>query len=158
MNKTIRFKKTLAGVAGEGEEEKAADQTKNLHPPGTTRPPTPTTDPPDVTTRDPTTTAEDCLGRSLDRGQHRCLTMHKMMEVVGPRTGMIIEKVSLLPQIDRQGLQECRDIRPRVFLSLGHLIKIQEVNSLVHREKPGRQTAVNRLSLVIIPRVHIDQS
>jgi hypothetical protein len=84
--------------------------------------------------------------------------MHRMMEVVGLRTGMIIEKVSLLPQIDRQGLQERRDIRPWVFLSLDHLIKIQEVNSWANQEKPGRQTTVNPLSLVIIPRVRIDPS
>jgi hypothetical protein len=53
---------TLAGVVGEGEEQREADQTKNLHPPGRTRPPTPTTDPPDITTRDPTTAAEGLLG------------------------------------------------------------------------------------------------
>jgi hypothetical protein len=84
--------------------------------------------------------------------------MHRMMEAVGLRTGKIKEKVSLLPQIDRQGLQERRDIRPRVFLSLDYLIKIQEVNSRANREKPGRQTTVNPISLVIIPRVHIDPS
>jgi hypothetical protein len=81
-----------------------------------------------------------------------------MMEAVGLRMGMIIEKVSLLPQINRQGLQERRDIRPWDFLSLDHLIKIQEVHSRANREKPGRQTTVNPLSLVIIPRVHIDPS
>jgi hypothetical protein len=53
---------TLAGVVGEGEEERAADQTKNLHPSGRTRPPTPTMDPPGVTARDPTTTSEGLLG------------------------------------------------------------------------------------------------
>jgi hypothetical protein len=84
--------------------------------------------------------------------------MHRMMEAVGLRTGMIIEKVSLLPQIDRQGLQERRDIRPWVFLSLDHLIKIQEVYSRANWEKPGRQTTVRPLSQVIIPRVHINPS
>jgi hypothetical protein len=53
---------TLAGVVRGGEEEREADQTKFLNPPGRTAPPTPTTDPPDVTTRDPTTTAEGLLG------------------------------------------------------------------------------------------------
>jgi hypothetical protein len=69
---------------------------------------------------------------------------------------MIIEKVSLLPQIDRQGLQERRDIRHRAFLSLDHLIKTQEVNSRANQEKPGRQTTINLISLIIIPRAHID--
>jgi hypothetical protein len=53
---------TLAGVVRGGEEEREADQTKFLNPPGRTAPPTPTTDPPDVTTPDPTTTAEGLLG------------------------------------------------------------------------------------------------
>jgi hypothetical protein len=79
-----------------------------------------------------------------------------MMQAVGLQTGMIKDKVPLLPQIDRQGLQERRDIRPRDFLSQDHLIKIQEVNSRANQEKPGRQTTVNMISLVLIPRVHID--
>jgi hypothetical protein len=53
---------TLAGVVGGGEEERQADQTKILNPPGRTAPPTLTKDPPDVTTRDPTTTAEELIG------------------------------------------------------------------------------------------------
>jgi hypothetical protein len=79
-----------------------------------------------------------------------------MMQAVGLQTGMIKDKVPLLPQIDRQGLQERRDIRPQDFLSQDHLIKIQEVNSRANQEKPGRQTTVNMISLVLIPRVHID--
>jgi hypothetical protein len=81
-----------------------------------------------------------------------------MMEAVGLQRGMIIEKVPLLPQINRQGLQERRYIRPRDFLSQDHLIKTQEVNSRENWEKPGRQTTVNTISLVLIPRVHIDLS
>jgi hypothetical protein len=53
---------TLAGVVRGSEEERDADQTKFLNPPGRTAPPTPTTDLPDLTTRDPTTTAEGLLG------------------------------------------------------------------------------------------------
>jgi hypothetical protein len=42
---------TLAGVVCGSEEEREADQTNFLNPPGRTAPPTPTTDPPDVTGR-----------------------------------------------------------------------------------------------------------
>jgi hypothetical protein len=57
---------TLAGVVPGSEEEREADQTKMLNPPGRTAPPTPahptrTMDQPDVTTHDPTTTAEGLL-------------------------------------------------------------------------------------------------
>jgi hypothetical protein len=64
---------TLAGVVPGSEEEREADQTIFLNPPGR-----------QLVIKQQR--LKGCLKRNLNRGQYCCLTRHRMMEAVGLRT------------------------------------------------------------------------